>query len=139
MRCLSLVLNPVIAFVDNDADFRYMTEVRSRLPPDRTRIVKVSQSEMWSFHLLSRIATIFNRADCPRYKPNTVEPMYSAAMHAKYEVIRQATAENPFRTRYFCWLDVGLFRDLIAEDVDDDVKLTNGKHFAFGAATRVSK
>jgi hypothetical protein len=36
-------------------------------------------------------------------------------MHAKYEVMHWAVMENPFRTHYFCWLDVGLFRDLDPE------------------------
>ena len=33
-------------------------------------------------------------------------------MHAKYELLRNVTSENPFRTIYFCWLDIGLFRDI---------------------------
>ena len=107
-----------------------MTVVRSRLPSGRTRIIKVSQSEMWSFRLVPRIAAIFNQSGDPRHFPNIVEPRYSSAMHAKYEVMLRATTENHFRTRYFCWLDVGLFRDLIVEDVDDHVKLTNRKQFS---------
>ena len=105
MACLTLVKNLMIAFVDNDVDIRYMTEIRSRLPPDRTLVIKVSQSEMWSFSLVPRIAAIFNHTGYPKYFPNTVLPRYSAAMHAKYEVMLRATTENPFRTRYFCWLD----------------------------------
>ena len=133
MLTLSLVRNPMIAFVDNDADFRYMMEVRSRLPSNRTLIIKVSQSEMSSFSLVPGIAAIFNKPGYPTYFPNTVEPRYSAAMHAKYEVMRRATTANPFRTSYFCWLDVGLFRELIAENatIDDMDKpnATLGKSF----------
>jgi hypothetical protein len=33
-------------------------------------------------------------------------------MHAKYEVVQLSIRDNPFRTRYFCWLDIGLFRDI---------------------------
>ena len=33
-------------------------------------------------------------------------------MHAKYEVMQLAIVENPFNTLYFCWLDIGLFRDI---------------------------
>lgn len=39
-------------------------------------------------------------------------------MHAKYEVMQAAIRENPFNTRYFCWLDIGLFRE-IADKSDD--------------------
>ena len=121
MLTLSLVRNPMIIFVDNAVDQCYAKMIRNRLPSNRTRIVKVSQSEMWSFRLVPRIAAIFTQRGYPKHLPNTVEPRYSAAMHAKYEVMHQATTENPFRTRYFSWLDVGLFRDLITGvDVIDD-------------------
>jgi len=41
-------------------------------------------------------------------------------MHAKYEVIQLAIEENPFNTRYFCWLDIGLFRDISHIDVSSE-------------------
>ena len=34
------------------------------------------------------------------------------AMHAKYEVMAIAIQDNPFKTKYFCWLDKGLFINL---------------------------
>lgn len=33
-------------------------------------------------------------------------------MHAKYEVMQLALKDNPFHTKYFCWLDIGLFKRL---------------------------
>jgi len=68
--------------------------------------------QMWSFGLLPNITRIFAKPYYPKHYPNTVVPAYSAAMHAKYEVMQLAILENPFNTRYFCWLDVGLFRDI---------------------------
>jgi hypothetical protein len=70
---------------------------------------------MWSFGLVPEIARIFAQPGYPQHLPNTVVPTYSAAMHAKYEVMQMAIKENPFKTRYFCWLDIGLFRDLVNE------------------------
>jgi len=68
--------------------------------------------QMWSFGLVPSISRLFSRPNYPFHTPNTVVPLYSAAMHAKYEVLDLAIRSNPFNTRYFCWLDVGLFRDL---------------------------
>jgi hypothetical protein len=68
---------------------------------------------MWSFGLVPEIARIYAKPKYPRHHPNTVIPNYSAAMHAKYEVLRAAIEENPFRTRYFCWSDIGLFREIV--------------------------
>jgi len=69
---------------------------------------------MWSFRLRKKIASIFSQPGYPRYYPNTVVPSYAAAMHAKYEVLQLAIRSNPFRTRFFCWLDIGLFRDMVS-------------------------
>jgi pentatricopeptide repeat protein len=71
-------------------------------------------NQMWSFRLVPEIARIYSKPDYPRHQPNTVVPSYSAAMHAKYEVLQAAIEENPFKTRYFSWSDIGLFREFIA-------------------------
>jgi hypothetical protein len=68
---------------------------------------------MWSFGLVPEITHIFAMPGYPQHTPNTVVPTYSVAMHAKYEVMQMAIKENPFKTRYFCWLDIGLFRGLV--------------------------
>ena len=79
---------------------------------------------MWSFGLVPEIARIFRKPGYPKHRPNTVVPNYSAAMHAKYEVMQSAIKENPFKTRYFCWLDIGLFRDLTDGD-HDSIRIPN--------------
>jgi hypothetical protein len=73
---------------------------------------------MWSFALVPEISRIFAKPGYPQHLPNTVVPTYSAAMHAKYEVMQWAIRENPFKTRYFCWLDIGLFRDMAEQEGD---------------------
>ena len=40
---------------------------------------------------------------------------YSAAMHAKYELMQWTIRDNPFQSAYVCWLDVGYFRDLLTQ------------------------
>jgi len=73
---------------------------------------------MWAFQLVPSIARIYSRPHYPFHTPNTVVANYSAAMHAKYEVLQMAISSNPFNTRYFCWLDIGLFRDLSGAGVN---------------------
>ena len=113
MSTFELVDNPVVAYFDDEGDLRHMAAIRRRrLPENRTRLVLVRRSELWAFRMVPRIDAIFSRPRYPRHVPNTVIANYSAAMNAKYELMRRTTSENPFRTRYFCWLDVGLFRSL---------------------------
>ena len=106
--------NPVVAFFDNERDVKMFQVLRNALPGNRTQVVKISRVSMWAFSLRSNIADIFSRPFYPKHHPNTVLPEYSCTMHAKYELMARVVNENPFNTRFFSWLDVGLFRDISA-------------------------
>jgi Bacterial protein of unknown function (HtrL_YibB) len=67
---------------------------------------------MWTFRLLPEVERIFAKPDYPEHYPNTVVPGYAVAVQAKYEVTQMSVLENPFKTKYFCWLDMGYFRDI---------------------------
>ena len=116
MKAFWLLQNPVIAFFDNEDDLKYFEKRRRHLGADRTRCILVKRSELWAFSLLEKIRKIFSRPDYPKHHPNTVVPEYSCAMHAKYECMLRAIEENIFHTRYFAWLDIGLFRSLVASN-----------------------
>lgn len=113
MTIFSRINNPVVAYFDTDNDAAYFEIVRSSLPNHLTKVVRVSQSNLWSFHLVPYIKELFKQPWYPKHSPNTINAEYSAAMHAKYELIKRTIIENPFRTQFVCWLDVGLFRDLV--------------------------
>jgi len=68
---------------------------------------------MWTFGLRSKIAQIFETGGNVRHYPNTVVPDFATAVNAKYEIVRMAVVENPFRTRYFCWIDAGYYREVV--------------------------
>lgn len=93
---------------------RFFEKVRSGLPPNATKIIKLIRKETWAFGFESRITAIFKQPGYPKHLPNTVVPGYSMAMHAKYEVMQRTIRENPFHTKYFSWLDIGLFRELVS-------------------------
>lgn len=123
-RVFSRLESPTVIFVDCEEFRRYFAELRAlHLRANLTVIRLLDRQQMWSFQLVPSIAKIFSRPHYPYHTPNTVVPAYSAAMHAKYEVMELAIRSNPFNTRYFCWLDVGLFRDLAHSGV-------NGSRFA---------
>jgi Bacterial protein of unknown function (HtrL_YibB) len=67
---------------------------------------------MWTFQLLPEVKRIFAKPGYPKHYPNTVVPGYAVAVQAKYEVTQMSVLENPFKTKYFCWLDMGYFRDI---------------------------
>lgn len=123
MTVFASINNPVIAFWDTDNDLEFFTKVRNSLPSNLTKLIKVRRSELWAFSLEDRISKIFKQPGYPQHHPNTVNPAYSMAMHAKYELMDIAIRENPFKTKYFCWLDIGLFRDLTSRaPIDNPAK-----------------
>ena len=79
----------------------------------RTRAFLIERSSLRAFrHYLPRIRDILRDPPYPRYHPNTVVPEYGATMHAKFEVLERAIRANYFRSKYFAWIDVGVFRDV---------------------------
>ncbi|KAK2146349.1 hypothetical protein LSH36_615g01074 [Paralvinella palmiformis] len=112
MRLYGFLLNPVIAFFDNETDRKYFLKIR-RLhgQRDHTKTFLLGRRDMWAFSLRANISRIFKKPGYPKHHPNTVIPDYSCATNAKYELIFNATNANWFCTRYFAWSDIGFFRN----------------------------
>jgi len=121
------IRNPVVAYFDSANHAAVMRVMREK-HLEKTRIIIVDRRTLWSFREMQpRIAEIFSQQGYPWNPPNTVVSNYSAAMHAKYELMRWTIRDNPFRSTYICWLDVGLFRDLASDSVGAAV--SNNKSF----------
>ena len=119
MRIFSKISNPVVAYVDDNKYYEYFKHLRgSANLLNKTKIFKLERGDMWAFSLLPKIKKIFSNPKYPKFPPNTVVPEYSCAMHAKYELMLKTVQANSFRTNYFAWIDVGLFRDLNSSQVN---------------------
>ena len=129
MRIFGHIRNPMVAFFENDQDIDYFKKIRRGFVEDRTRIVKVSRDKLWAFTLRDRIAAIFEQPGYPRFYPNTVVPEYSCVMHAKYELMHRVATENPFGSRHFAWLDIGLFRDIALDEQQPAFMMHLPPHF----------
>ncbi|GFR62216.1 hypothetical protein ElyMa_001866000 [Elysia marginata] len=112
MRVFGRLANRVVAYIENDNDIQLFKEIRSCFPPSLTKIVKVNRYSLPAFQHLPAIRKIYSRPSYPKHYPNTVYPEYSCAMHAKYDVLERSVLEDTFKTPYFAWLDIGLFRNL---------------------------
>lgn len=115
MTIFSRIANNIIVFVDNDDNVNRFISIRSSIEPNRSLIIKLNHTKMWSFGLVPEMTEIFNQPGYARHYPNTVIPNYTAVTHAKFEVLQMAVESNPFMTKYFCWLDIGYFRDLVSD------------------------
>lgn len=105
------ILTDVIFYTDSDAFASHMFELRKG-ENKSTCGCTMDRNKLWSFGLVPRIQKVFDLQQYPRHYPNTVHPEYDAAMHAKYELMSFAVTENLFKTKYFAWTDVGVFRSL---------------------------
>ncbi|XP_064639394.1 uncharacterized protein LOC135494952 [Lineus longissimus] len=117
MKTFQNIQNPLVGYFDTNETFNVFKKLRAHLPANHTRLFLVERSQLWSFSLRDQINEIFKNPSYPKFSPNTVLPEYSCAMHAKYEVMNTTIKNNYFKTKYFCWLDIGLFRS-ISENTD---------------------
>lgn len=135
MTVFAQIRNPVVAYFDSYSHATLMRVIRKQHP--KTRIIIVDRNTLWSFRENEpRIAKIFSRHRYPWNPPNTVLSNYSAAMHAKYELMRRTIRDNPFQSAYICWLDLGLFRDLASGTIA--AALTNDKSFRLALPPRLN-
>ena len=74
-----------------------------------------NRNNTWAFKLLPKIREILKRPGYPKHMPTTVVPEYQSIQHLKYEFVEDVAQRNPFRTKYFAWTDIGLFRHLVSQ------------------------
>lgn len=113
MAAFQNLSNPVIGYFDDEEDVRRFQSIRSKYHSRTSLVVPFERKDTWAFSIRPKISQIFKQPSYPVHHPNTVDSNYSSAMHLKYEVLSHAVHLNPFRTKYFAWLDVGYFRDLL--------------------------
>ena len=113
MSIFQLIDNPLYVYVDEIKYVDVFNDIRKRNLQNRTKIILLDRKELWSFNLKQNISSIFSDPKYPKFYPNTVIADYSCAMHAKFEVVQKAIEDNQFNTKYFAWIDIGLFRDLV--------------------------
>ncbi|XP_076468033.1 uncharacterized protein LOC143298898 [Babylonia areolata] len=108
--------NPLVVFTDSKETAAYFQQLRAHYPPSRTNITLIQRETLWAFQLASEIREIFSQNGYPRHSPNTIQPLYSCAMHAKYELVQRVLREGLYQTRFVAWLDIGYFRQEITKN-----------------------
>ncbi|XP_071085616.1 uncharacterized protein [Haliotis cracherodii] len=112
MKVFGRIRNNLVAYTDSRDTFNLLTNLRRKFPSNMTKVFLIDRANLWSFSLAGEIRSIYSQPNYPHYHPNTVNENYSCAMHAKFELVNKVLMEELFPTKYFCWLDIGLFRAL---------------------------
>ena len=106
------LVNPLVVYTDSK-EFKVLMETLRSDHVHNTKIFLTNRTEFWPFQLTDKIKTVFDQPGYPKHHPNTVNPAYSAAQHAKYAVVAETVRKKVFDTPYYAWLDVGYFRDIV--------------------------
>ena len=104
--------NNLIIYLET-ADFEAYAKILRKDLMGKTKIVRINRHELENFKNRDEFARIFKQKGYPSYHPNTIYPEYPCLMHAKYELMRRSIISNPFRSGYFAWIDIGLFRGMV--------------------------
>ncbi|XP_048247473.1 uncharacterized protein LOC124147819 isoform X2 [Haliotis rufescens] len=112
MKVFGRIRNNLVAYTDSRDAFNLLTNLRRKFPSNMTKVFLIDRANLWSFSLAGEIRSIYSQPNYPHHHPNTVNENYSCAMHAKFELVNKVLMEELFPTKYFCWLDIGLFRAL---------------------------
>lgn len=106
------IASPLVVYTDSDDFYKNMTSFREYFP-EITKIIKFDRNKLWPFQSINRIRDIFSQPGYPRHAPNTIMPEYSALQHTKYAVVQHAIQNKYLPNKFYAWLDIGYFRDLV--------------------------
>lgn len=118
MTIFEKIRNPVVAYMEQADDAQLFLDIRSRGNlANMTIVERVQRNSTWAFGLLPKITQVLRDGNYPKHLPNTVVPEYQPIQHIKYEYVHDVALKNPFRTKYFSWIDIGLFREIASKNV----------------------
>lgn len=112
MKVFGRIRNKMVIYTDDNNTYELFVSLREKFPEKHTKLFLINRTDLWSFQIRDKISNIYNQPGYPKHYPNTVLPDYSCAMHAKFELLANVIKRNYHKTKYFMWLDIGLFRNL---------------------------
>lgn len=116
LKVFKRIQNPVIFYTDSPAFANTMHLMRNKTKAIRTEIIIIKRDALWSFQILPKIAKLYSSPGYPKHYPNTHIPAYTSMTHSKFPLLLDATTRDYFRTEYYCWLDIGYFREIVSRN-----------------------
>ena len=111
MKILGKIKNPVITFMNDKYDIALFNKIRKEVPEAKSKVELVNKSSLWGFDFLQHIAKILGKQE--HSKNVNKPPDYLSVLHSKYDFVGTAMKYNHFKTKYYCWMDMDLFRDVM--------------------------
>jgi hypothetical protein len=113
MQVFEAIQNPVVAYFDDKKEAARFENIRAKGDlMNKTKIVIFHRNNTWSFGILPKIKEVIMQPGYPKHHPNTVIAEYLSIGNLKYESVQNETLLNPFKTKYFAWVDIGVYRNM---------------------------
>lgn len=119
MRAFRLMKNPMIFYTDDKIFADHFITLRKNNSLF-TEIVYINRSNLWAFQIIQKIREIYSSPGYPCFYPNTNSSEYTSMTHAKQEILARAIQSRKFGTDFYCWCDLGYFRDLDSLNLIND-------------------
>ena len=84
--------------------------IRKSQPADKTILIRVNRTDLSSFDDLEDVRKLFADPEYPKFEPQTVNPEWSCAVNAKYDILQMVLDQGHVKTDTLAWLDIGLFK-----------------------------
>ena len=117
MQIYKYLKNPLVVYTDSRKFADFFKQLRSN-SSSITKVVTIERESLWSFQIKTKIAKLYTKPGYPKHYPNTYIPEYTSMTHSKLSVVAKAINSKLFPTDYYCWIDLGYFRDLAGRQKD---------------------
>lgn len=117
MKVYKFLKNPLVVYTDSQGFADFFTDLRKNNSLI-TKVVVIKRETLWSFKIKPKIAKLYAQPGYPKHYPNTYIPEYTSMTHSKLSVVASAITSKLFPSDFYCWLDLGYFRDLAGRQKD---------------------
>lgn len=116
MEVYKYLKNPLVIYTDSDKFAEHVTNLR-RNSTITTKVIIFTREQLWPFQIKSQIEKLYSNPGYPKHYPNTYLPEYACMTHSKLPLVVKAIKSNYFHTDYYCWIDLGYFRDIVGRNI----------------------
>lgn len=123
LRLGDLVLGadaPLVCYCDPELAPLVSARRTLRRPAASTLVVPLRLEETAAFRDLARIEAARSRHPIENANPAKDTPLYTALLYAKFAMLDEVAARNPFATTHCAWIDFGIAHVAAHGHVDED-------------------
>lgn len=100
------LLNPLIFYTDSPEFAKFIIYLRNQTGLFTT-IVLIDKQSLWPFKLEPKINALYQNPQYSGMYSNIISSNYTSVSLSKLPILVDAIKRKPYRTTYYCWMDLG--------------------------------